>query len=391
LSTPAKAGKGADKASREVVSKQISVERCCLLSLTRANNTKSYDGKSRKNPVKAETKAIGKKVERNYSAKAMAMTPPKQDQKEYIETPRELESLIEDLLQKPNPLLVILGPTASGKTAFSLHIAKKYHGEILSTDSRQIYKQLAISTEKILPQDQQGVPHHLIDFVEPDQVYTAAQYKEDAAKIISEITARGNLPMLVGGTGLYISSIIHNYEIPKIPPQKELREKLQKEAEEHGIDFLYQKLKAIDPRTAETIHPNNLRYIIRALEMNEVTHQNKVDKKSQSPYSTLIIGIDWPREKLYKRINSRVDSQIARGLLEEIQSVLKKGYAPDLPSMTSIGCKELMPYFSGKMTLDEAKEIIQGNTRKYARRQITWFRREKNIHWIHGEKIRNFL
>lgn len=292
-----------------------------------------------------------------------------------------LNALVSDLLARPHPLLVILGPTASGKTALSIKLAKKLNAEIISTDSRQIYKYLDISTEKIPLDKREGIPHHMIDIAEPNQIYTVGEYKRDATAIIDKIHARGKLPMLVGGTGLYISAIVHNFDIPTVPPQRDFRQKLETEAKKNGVQFLHEKLRKVDPVAAAKIHPNNLRYIIRALEINEVTRQNKNNQKFSPKFSTLMIGIDWPREVLYDRINKRVESQIERGLLDEIKQVLGRGYAPDLPSMTAIGCKELMPYFEGKMTLEEAKDLIQRNTRAYARRQLSWFRREKDINW----------
>lgn len=315
-----------------------------------------------------------------------------------LQSEDKLEFLLTGLLKKPHPLLVILGPTASGKTALSIKIAKKYNGEIVSADSRQIYKHLNISTDKISLHERKGIPHHMIDIVDPDQMYTTGEYKRDATRIIDEIHGRGKLPILVGGTGLYISAIVHNYDIPKVPPQKDFRLHLQNEAEKHGIKYLYNKLQEVDRAAAKKIHPNNLRYIIRALEINEVTKRNKNDQKFPPKYDALMIGIDWPREVLYDRINQRVELQIERGLLEEIKSVLdqnlEKGLKPDLsgdlPSMTAIGCKELMAYFQEKMTPEQAKQakdLIRRNTRTYARRQLSWFRREKEIIWLSPDGV----
>ena len=301
-----------------------------------------------------------------------------------------IDELIQELLTKPHPLLVILGATASGKTALSVKIAQKYNGEILSADSRQIYKHLDISTEKITSQEMQDVKHYMIDIVEPDEIYTMGQYKRDAMRIIEDIQRRKRLPMIVGGTGLYIKSIVENYNVPEIEPQWELRKKWQKEAEKNGEEFLHQKLAQVDPEAAAKIHPRNLRYVIRALEIHHMTGKKKTDQKKESKYSTLMLGIEWPREELYDRINKRVESQIERGLLQEIQKVMEKGYAPTLPSMTAIGCKELLPYFKGKMNLEEAKEIVRCNTRGYARRQLTWFRKEKEIVWLKSEELVTF-
>ncbi|KKQ71493.1 MAG: tRNA delta(2)-isopentenylpyrophosphate transferase, tRNA dimethylallyltransferase [Candidatus Peregrinibacteria bacterium GW2011_GWC2_39_14] len=290
-------------------------------------------------------------------------------------------SEIEKILKKPNPLIVVLGPTASGKTALSLSLAKKYNCEIISADSRQIYKRMTISTDKIQEKDMQGIRHHLIDFVEPDQVYTVAEWKRDAIKVIDDIYKRGKVPMIVGGTGLYISSVIYNYEIPTIPPNSAFRKHLEALAEKYGTLYIYRKLIKVDPKTAKKTLKNNLRYIIRALEINKFSKANKVDKKGKSKFNYALIGINWPREELYKRIDKRVDIQIERGLLEETAKLAKK-YDVKLPSMTAIGCKEILPYLNEKQTLESMIQRLKYNTHHYARRQISWFKREKKIVWL---------
>lgn len=288
---------------------------------------------------------------------------------------------IEKILKKPHPLIIILGPTASGKTALSLKLAKKYNCEIISADSRQIYKYMNISTDKLPRSRMAGIRHHLIDFVKPDKIYTAAEFQEDALKKIDEIYKRKHIPMIVGGTGLYINSIIYDYKIPRIPPNYAFRNHLEKLAKKYGIPYIYKKLQKIDPLAAKKILPNNLRYIIRALEINKFGCANKLDKKGRRRQNTLLIGINWPREKLYERIDKRVDEQIKRGLFKEAGRLLKK-YNPTLPSMTAIGCKEILPYLKGEKSLDETIQRLKYNTHNYCRRQIAWFKRIKNIIWL---------
>lgn len=295
----------------------------------------------------------------------------------------EIDKRLRLFLKKAKkPLIVILGPTASGKTALSLKLAHDFNGEIISTDSRQIYKEMDIGTDAILPAQQEGIPHHLLGIAKPDKTITTAEYTELALEKIKEIYKRKHVPILVGGTGLYISSIIFSYQIPRVPPDEKLRAKLYKEAEKKGNEFVHAKLAKLDPEAAKRIHPNNLRYVVRALEINLTTGENKVDVKKKSPFDTFLIGLNWNREKLYERVNLRVDLQLKRGLLDEVKTLLKKGYKEDSPAMSSLGVKEIIPYLKGKATLDECVEVLKKNTRNYAKRQMTWFRRYDNVHWL---------
>lgn len=284
------------------------------------------------------------------------------------------------------PLLVILGGTASGKTALSVEIAKKFDGEVISTDSRQVYKYMDIATAKIKPQETEGIPHYMIDIVEPDKEFTLADFVNKAKVHIEDILQRGKLPILAGGTGLYTRAICDNFQIPRIPPNYDLRNKLQKELKEKGEDYLYEKLKKVDPRAAEKIHPHNHRYVIRALEIAE-TGQKKSDQKGQNQYNVLKFGIEWDREKLYERIDKRAADQIEDGLINETKMLLQKGYDLSLPSMSSLGYPEMIKYIKGEMSLAEALELLRKNTRNYAKRQLTWFRREPEVIWISGEEL----
>jgi len=303
-----------------------------------------------------------------------------------------IQKLKEFLKTAENPLIVILGATASGKTELSLNIAHSIGGEIISTDSRQIYKEMAISTDALLEKDQDGVAHHMIQICNPDKILSMAEYKEMALKKIEEIYERKHIPMLVGGTGLYVSAIIEGYAVPKIPPNYELRDKLEKEAKKRGNEFLHNKLKELDPKAAQKIHPNNLRYVIRAIEINMTSGKNKEDtKQNDSPFNVFKIGINRPREEIYHRINSRVDLQRNTGLIEEVKALLDKKYDENLPSMTSLGVKEIIPYIKGEMSLDQCLEILKKNTRHYAKRQISWLKRYKNVHWITADEAKEIV
>lgn len=288
-----------------------------------------------------------------------------------------------------DPLIVVLGPTASGKTALSLHLAKTCNGEIISTDSRQIYREMTISTDALTPENQQGIPHHLIGIVSPDETLTLADYKELATQKIREIQSRGKIPILTGGTGLYISAIIESYDVPKVAPDDELRRKLEEEVKIHGNAYLHKKLQKLDPQSAQSIHPNNVRYVIRALEINMLTGRAKKNEKFESPYDLFLVGIEYPRQELYARINHRVDEQLKAGLVEEVKSLLDHGYNEDLPSMSSLGVKEIVPYIKGESTLEDCVEILKRNTRRYAKRQMTWFRRYDSVHWLKPDALKN--
>lgn len=305
--------------------------------------------------------------------------------------PYQIKQLTSFVSKANSPLIVILGPSASGKTAISLEIARRINGEIISTDSCQIYKEMDIATDLLSPKDQQDIPHHLLGFADPDQTITLAEYKEMAEQKIKEIYERGAVPMLVGGTGLYISAIIENYDIPACAPDEKLRKELQEKAKKEGPEALHERLAKLDPQSAATIHPNNIRYVIRALEIN-LSGLKKQDKKAKkSPYDLYLLGITRPREEIYQRIGKRVDEQVERGLIDEVKALLEKGYSPDLPSMQSLGVKEIIPYIKGEKTLEQCLEILKMNTRRYAKRQITWLKRYQDVNWISSEEIEKII
>lgn len=299
----------------------------------------------------------------------------------------DLHKKIENFLATANkPLIVLLGPTASGKTSLSLDIGRQFKGEILSTDSRQIYTDMDIATDALTPDRQEGVPHHMIGICRPDEILSLAEYKDLALEKIEKIYQQGHVPMLVGGTGLYSTAIIEGYDLPRIPADLELRRELEKIVKEKGSEYLHQTLEKLDPQAASKIHHNNVRYVIRAIEINKITGKPKQDIKSKSAFDVLMIGIKRDRAELYDRINKRVDQQVDRGLLQEVQALLDHGYDLDLPSMSSLGVKEIVPYLKGDMDLADCLEILKRNTRHYAKRQMTWFRRYDNVLWLSPEE-----
>ncbi|NQV12969.1 MAG: tRNA (adenosine(37)-N6)-dimethylallyltransferase MiaA [Parcubacteria group bacterium] len=286
-------------------------------------------------------------------------------------------------------LIVILGPTASGKTGLSLSLAQNFNGQIISADSRQIYRGMDIGTDKTTDSD---IPHHLIDIANPDEEFTLSDYQQAAFKIIESEPTKLNF--LVGGTGLYISAIVDNLQIPAVKPDEKLRSKLQKMSSKK----LLAELKKLDPVSAQKIDPQNKRRLIRAIEVCQVTGQpfSEQTTKGEPRVEALQIGLDVPREKLYTRINQRVDEMITAGLVDEVKNLLAKGYSKDLPAFSGIGYKEIISYLEKEISLDEATELIKRNTRRYAKKQLTWFRRDKNIRWVknyqEAEKlVENFL
>lgn len=285
-----------------------------------------------------------------------------------------------------NKVIVIVGPTASGKTSLSIEIAKRFNGEIISADSMQIYKYMDIATAKPTAEEMQGVKHHLIDFLSPCEKFSVAKYKELCYGCIDDIIERNKLPIIVGGTGLYIDTVVNNTVFLE-GDSSDIRNTLEKSCEENGIESLYEKLKKIDPQSAEKLHLSDRKRIIRALEVyystgKTISEQNRLSHTEKSKYDFLIIGLNAnDREFLYNRINSRVDLMIDSGLIEEAQNFYNSDFS--LTAVQAIGYKELKPYLDGFCTLDEAKEKLKTETRRYAKRQLTWFRRNKDINWIY--------
>lgn len=290
------------------------------------------------------------------------------------------------------PLLVIVGPTAVGKTNTAVRIAKKYSGEVVSADSMQIYKYMDIGTAKPTAAEKDGIKHHLIDIVEPDEEYSVSDFKEDAQQIIKKIYSNKKLPILAGGTGLYIKAVVDNYYFSEASVDRDFRNKMKHAAMDKGNEYVFNKLKKVDPVSAQRIHPNDTKRIIRALEVyhqtgKPISYYEAKTKNTPSPYNAEIIGLYMPREILYERINKRVDIMIERGLVKEVKKLVEKGYDENLNSMKGLGYQQIIKYLKGEYTLDEAIKIIKRDTRRFAKRQFTWFRRDKRIYWINPLEV----
>lgn len=299
-------------------------------------------------------------------------------------------------MNKKIPLLVICGPTATGKTKLSIDIAKEKNGEIISADSMQIYKGMDIGTAKPSLCEMQGIKHYLIDEIEPNENFSVARFKELAQKYILEIRKKNKLPIIVGGTGLYISSLVENVKFGDFQANYSYREELSEKAKTDGGIVLKEMLYKVDTVTAQILHENDIKRLIRALEIFKITGQPQSywveqSKKEEPPYNSLIIGLTYSdRGKLYEKINQRVDEMINKGLIDEVKSLLAKGLDKYATSMQAIGYKELAKYLSGEENLSQAIDKIKQESRRYAKRQLTWFRRDKSIKWIEIDEIRNF-
>ena len=290
-------------------------------------------------------------------------------------------------MEKPK-VVVICGPTASGKTSLSIELAKRINGEIISSDSMQIYKNMDIGTAKPTVNEMQGIKHYLLDFVEPNQRYSVAEFKNDAEKTIDEILAKGKTPIVVGGTGLYIDSLIYGIEYPSFELDEEYRKELEELVNKQGLEKLYEKAKEIDPQAMEKISPNDQKRILRVLEIYHATGKTKTEQEKESrkngvKYDYKVFAINMDREKLYERINKRVDIMIEKGLIAEVENLLKK-YDKFPTAMQGLGYKEVVEYLQGKTTKEEMIEKIKQESRRYAKRQITWFKKNKQTIWIDG-------
>ena len=286
-------------------------------------------------------------------------------------------------------VIAICGPTASGKTALSIELAKKINGEIVSCDSMQIYKYMNIGTAKPDTQEMQGIKHYLLDIVEPNERYSVADYKRDAKKAIKEIIEKGKVPIIVGGTGLYLDSLIYEIEYQNIEFDEEYRKKLEKQVEEIGLETLYEEAKKIDPEAIEKISPNDKKRILRILEIYHTTGKNKTEQEKESrkkevEYDYRVFAISWDREVLYDRINKRVDIMIKQGLIQEVKGILEE-YDEFPTAMQGLGYKEVVQYLKGEYTKEEMIEKLKMETRRYAKRQLTWFRKNKQTIWLDGE------
>ncbi len=290
-------------------------------------------------------------------------------------------------MEKPK-VIVICGPTASGKTALSIELAKRINGEVVSADSMQIYKDMDIGSAKVTKEEMQGIKHYLVDCVSPDERYSVANYKLDAKKAIEEILKKGKTPIVVGGTGLYIDALIYEIEYQDIKINESYRKELESIKQNQGLEVLYERALKIDPEAMKKISPNDSKRIMRVLEIYEATGKNKTEQEAESrlkeiPYNYKVFAITMDREKLYERINKRVDIMIENGLIEEVKELLKK-YKEFPTAMQALGYKEVKEHLDGKLTKQEMIDKIKQESRRYAKRQLTWFRKNKQTIWIDG-------
>lgn len=286
-----------------------------------------------------------------------------------------------------NNLIILTGPTAVGKTALSIALAKAVNGEIISADSMQVYRKMNIGTAKITRDEMCGVPHHLIDILDPDEEFNVVLFKQYALAAMDEIYERGRIPIVVGGTGFYIQALLYDVDFTENDGDFEYRHELEALAAERGSAYLHSMLEAVDPESADKIHENNIRRVIRALEFyrktgTKISLHNETESAKESPYNFEYFVLNDDRQRLYDRIDRRVDIMLEDGLVGEVRELLEEGYSADLVSMQGLGYKEIAQYLDGACTLDEAVTALKTGTRHFAKRQLTWFRREKHVTWI---------
>lgn len=292
------------------------------------------------------------------------------------------------------PLLILTGPTAVGKTNLSIRLAKAVNGEIISADSMQVYRRMDIGTAKIKPEEMCGVPHHLIDICEPTQDYNVVRFATEAKRLIKEITERGHIPILVGGTGFYIQAVLYDIDFTETEEDTSYREELETFAAEHGAEALHASLAKVDPASAVAIHANNIKRVIRALEFymqtgTRISEHNEAQHGKESAYNSAYFVLTQNRAVLYERIEKRIDLMLSEGLLEEVKGLLEEGCKPESVSMQGLGYKELVSYLNGECTLEEAVSILKRDTRHFAKRQLTWFRREREACWFDKDAYEN--
>ena len=285
------------------------------------------------------------------------------------------------------PLIVLTGPTAVGKTSLSIALARAVEGEIISADSMQVYKHMDIGSAKIKKEEMEGIPHYLIDVLEPDEEFHVVRFQEMAKEAMKEIYSKGKIPILTGGTGFYIQAVVKDIDFSQDTEKSSVRERLENLAQEKGGEYLHELLAQRDPESAEKIHPNNIKRVIRALEYYELTGEkislhNEREGEKVSPYNTAYFVLSDHRERLYERIDRRVDQMLDEGLVEEVRRLAQMGYTRDMVSMQGLGYKEILAYLEGEYSLEEAVYVLKRDTRHFAKRQLTWFRREKDVIWV---------
>lgn len=291
------------------------------------------------------------------------------------------------------PMIILSGPTAVGKTALSIELAKKVNGAIISADSMQVYKHMDIGSAKIMPEEMEGIKHYLIDALEPSDEFNIVIFQKMAKEALKEIYANGQIPIIAGGTGFYIQALLYDIDFENQDCNEEYRAQLEQIAKEQGPEVLHARLQEIDPVSAEKIHANNVKRVIRALEFYHLTgkpisEHNEEEHQKESPYNFAYFVLTDQRENLYKRIDKRVDLMVEQGLLEEVKKLKDMGYHREMVSMQGLGYKEILDYLDGKCTLEEAIYVIKRETRHFAKRQLTWFRRERDVHWMDKSQYR---
>lgn len=290
------------------------------------------------------------------------------------------------------PLIVLTGPTAVGKTGLSIQLAKRIGGEIVSADSMQVYRYMNIGSAKIMPEEMEGVPHHLVDILDPREDFHIVRFQEMALEAMKGIYERGHIPMLVGGTGFYIQAVTRGIDFTRADQMDDRRKELEYLAEEYGAEYLHSLLSEKDPAAAASIHPHNIKRVIRALEFYEqnqkpISQHNLEERQKESPYALSYFVLNMPRELLYRRIDERVDRMMEEGLLQEVQMLLDMGVHRPMTSMQAIGYKEIADYLEGVYPLEEAVRVLKRDTRHFAKRQLTWFRREPDVIWVDKDRF----
>lgn len=290
------------------------------------------------------------------------------------------------------PLIILTGPTAVGKTKASIGLAKALNGEIISADSMQVYKYMDIGSAKIRPEEMDGVKHYLVDVLEPDEEFHVVKFQQMAKDALNEIYEKGKVPIVVGGTGFYIQALLYDIDFSESNEDTSYRTELENLAAEKGVDFVHNMLREVDPASADAIHANNLKRVIRALEFykqtgEKISEHNEKERAKESPYEFCYFVLNDDRDRLYQRIDLRIDQMVEEGLLEEVSALKDKGYTKDMVSMQGLGYKEILDYLNGECTLEEAIYILKRDTRHFAKRQLTWFRREKDVIWVNKNEF----
>ena len=295
---------------------------------------------------------------------------------------------------KKKPMIILTGPTAVGKTDLSIQLAKAINGEIISADSMQVYRHMDIGSAKVTPEEMDGVPHHLIDVLEPEEEFNVVVFQKLAKEALTGIYERGHIPIIVGGTGFYIQALLYDIDFTENDGDTAIRRELEKLAQNQGAGCLHQMLQEIDPESAAAIHQNNVKRVIRAIEFyrqtgKKISLHNEQEREKQSPYQFLYYVLDTDRKTLYERIDRRVDLMMEHGLVDEVKHLADMGCTRDMVSMQGLGYKEILDYLSGEIPLEEAVYILKRDTRHFAKRQITWFKRERDVRWLELEQFQN--